>query len=243
MSFINLADKDLSSDDEEDVDFVPNDDDASGDEDDDQGNNVECEDLTKEEEKKLQANKEEAKRIWEEMQSESKANKLCTKDVISVPKSPCQSFKADSNKRHPEPSKGSLKSTPSSASTKVKASPLSLNIVSGEPNLGFQNKKKFSKQQSLDLNDIMNGSSKPKRKSDAMVNILSTINKKPKLTTLEKSKLDWKQFKQDEDIEEELSSFSKSKQGYVERLNFLDRTDQRQFEIEKQIRLKGNSKR
>jgi len=62
-------------------------------------------------------------------------------------------------------------------------------------------------------------------------------SKKPKLTTLEKSKLDWDGFKKDEGIEEDLKTFNQGKQGFLERKAFLERTDMKQFEIERGFRL------
>ncbi|XP_011182189.1 craniofacial development protein 1 [Zeugodacus cucurbitae] len=66
--------------------------------------------------------------------------------------------------------------------------------------------------------------------------ILNQIGKKKKISVLEKSQLDWKSFKQNEGIEEELQTFNKGKDGYLERQDFLQRTDLRQFEIEKNLR-------
>ncbi|KAF2892918.1 hypothetical protein ILUMI_13254 [Ignelater luminosus] len=66
--------------------------------------------------------------------------------------------------------------------------------------------------------------------------ILGSLGKKQKINTLEKSKLDWEQFKKDEDIQDELQAYSKSKDGYLEKQDFLERADLRRFEIEKGIR-------
>ncbi|ESO86510.1 hypothetical protein LOTGIDRAFT_235322 [Lottia gigantea] len=66
--------------------------------------------------------------------------------------------------------------------------------------------------------------------------ILSKIGKKQKISVLEKSKMDWNNFKKDEGIEDELKIHNNSKQGYIERMKFLERTDLRQFEIEKNLR-------
>lgn len=81
-----------------------------------------------------------------------------------------------------------------------------------------------------------------KRPSAGLGGILDKINKKPKMGTLEKSKLDWDTFKKKEGIEEELTIHNRGKQSYIERQNFLQRTDLRQFEIEKNLRL-SSSKR
>ncbi|XP_037811531.1 craniofacial development protein 1 [Lucilia sericata] len=66
--------------------------------------------------------------------------------------------------------------------------------------------------------------------------ILNQLGKKKKLSVLEKSQMDWKSFKQTEGIDEQLQTFNKGKDGYLERQDFLQRTDIRQFEIEKNLR-------
>ncbi|XP_010774445.1 craniofacial development protein 1 [Notothenia coriiceps] len=60
--------------------------------------------------------------------------------------------------------------------------------------------------------------------------------KKLKMSTLEKSKMDWDAFKSEEGITEELAIHNRGKEGYVERKSFLDRVDHRQFEREKAVR-------
>ncbi|EDW31289.1 GL11059 [Drosophila persimilis] len=65
---------------------------------------------------------------------------------------------------------------------------------------------------------------------------LNQLGKKKKLSVLEKSQMDWKTFKTDEGINEQLSTHNKGKDGYLERQDFLQRTDLRQFEIEKNLR-------
>lgn len=66
--------------------------------------------------------------------------------------------------------------------------------------------------------------------------------KKQKMSTLEKSKMDWDAFKSEEGISDELAIHNRGREGYVERKNFLERVDHRQFEIEKTVRL-SNMKR
>lgn len=66
--------------------------------------------------------------------------------------------------------------------------------------------------------------------------VLSQIGKKAKISTLEKSKLDWDSYKKQENLEEEITTFNKGKDGYLEKQDFLQRADLRQFEIEKQLR-------
>lgn len=49
-------------------------------------------------------------------------------------------------------------------------------------------------------------------------NLLGQLNKKNKLSTLEKSKLDWNTYKKEEGIEEEIVSHNKGKAGCVKLL-------------------------
>lgn len=69
--------------------------------------------------------------------------------------------------------------------------------------------------------------------------VLGQIGKKAKISTLEKSKLDWDNFKKQENIEEELTTHNRGRDGYLERQDFLQRADLRQFEIEKELRNSG----
>ncbi|XP_072242638.1 craniofacial development protein 1 [Leuresthes tenuis] len=76
------------------------------------------------------------------------------------------------------------------------------------------------------------------KRQAGMSSILSRIGgKKQKMSTLEKSKMDWDAFKSEEGITEELAIHNRGKEGYVERKNFLERVDHRQFELEKAVRL------
>ncbi|XP_077982712.1 craniofacial development protein 1-like [Glandiceps talaboti] len=79
-----------------------------------------------------------------------------------------------------------------------------------------------------------------KRPRGGLSGVLGKINKKPKMSTLQKSHLDWKSFKEDEGIEEELTQHNKGKEGYLEKQAFLERTDVRQYEMEKTVRLGVN---
>lgn len=73
--------------------------------------------------------------------------------------------------------------------------------------------------------------------------LLGKIGKKQKMGTLEKSKIDWESFKHKEGINEDLKIHNKGKDGYIERMAFLNRTDHRQYEIERDLRLNKTGKR
>lgn len=66
--------------------------------------------------------------------------------------------------------------------------------------------------------------------------VLGQLGKPNKLSVLQKTNLDWDGFKQKEGIDEELQTHNKGRDGYLERQDFLQRTDVRQFEIEKSMR-------
>ncbi|GFO49302.1 craniofacial development protein 1-like [Plakobranchus ocellatus] len=100
------------------------------------------------------------------------------------------------------------------------------NVLSGTPNLGSAQKQDLKRPAVGGLSSV-----------------LSKIGKKNKMGTLEKSKIDWDSFKKKEGIEEDLKIHNKGKQGYTERMAFLNRTDQRQFELERELRLGSTSKR
>lgn len=78
--------------------------------------------------------------------------------------------------------------------------------------------------------------SAPRRSAGGLSSVLGQIGKKNKLSILEKSKLDWNSFKKEEGIEADLQTHNKGKDGFLEKQDFLQRTDLRQFEIEKAMR-------
>ncbi|XP_008291300.1 craniofacial development protein 1 [Stegastes partitus] len=76
------------------------------------------------------------------------------------------------------------------------------------------------------------------KRPTGMSSVLGRLGgKKQKMSTLEKSKMDWDAFKSEEGITEELAIHNRGREGYVERKNFLERVDHRQFELEKAVRL------
>merc|ERR1719341_2760300 len=102
---------------------------------------------------------------------------------------------------------------------------------------------KVSKEVSADSKEaakFLSGeaSSSTTKRPGGLAGVVGSITKKPKMGCLDKSKLDWNQFVQENNIREELSTHNKGKDGYVEKLEFLERADLRQFEQEKALREK-----
>lgn len=63
--------------------------------------------------------------------------------------------------------------------------------------------------------------------------------KGPKINTVEKSRLDWAQYVDEAGIKDELNVHSKAKEGYLGRMDFLNRVDAKREEERRNIRLKG----
>jgi hypothetical protein len=73
---------------------------------------------------------------------------------------------------------------------------------------------------------------------DAMV---EGIMKKKGISAVEKSTFDWEKYKQEKQLNEELKDASRD--GYVEKQQFLNRIDERQFELERAERERARIKR
>ncbi|KAI9125098.1 hypothetical protein K1719_003714 [Acacia pycnantha] len=74
--------------------------------------------------------------------------------------------------------------------------------------------------------------------------VLEQIKKKQKLSVLDKTKMDWGEFKdENKGLEDELDAYKKSSNQYLERVSFLQRADYREFERERDARLALQSRR
>lgn len=67
--------------------------------------------------------------------------------------------------------------------------------------------------------------------------VLEQIKKKQKLSVLDKTKKDWGEFKEENKLEEELDAYKRSSDQYLDKVSFLQRTDYREFERERDARL------
>ncbi|XP_034033178.1 craniofacial development protein 1 [Thalassophryne amazonica] len=141
----------------------------------------------------------------------------------------------------PEPSKVTITKVFDFAGEEVR--------VNKEISANSREAKRFLKSQNTKEEENSSASRGPPppaastKRSGGMSSILSQIGgKKQKMSTLEKSKMDWDTYKSEEGITEELAIHNRGRDGYVERKNFLERVDHRQFELEKAVRL-SNMKR
>ncbi|XP_004138528.1 craniofacial development protein 1 isoform X2 [Cucumis sativus] len=74
--------------------------------------------------------------------------------------------------------------------------------------------------------------------------VLEQIKKKQKLSVLDKTKKDWGEFKEEnKGLEEDLDAYKKSSNQYLDKVSFLQRTDYREFERERDARLALQARR
>lgn len=80
--------------------------------------------------------------------------------------------------------------------------------------------------------------------SSAVDAVLEQIKKKQKLSVLDKTKKDWGEFKEEnEGLKEDLDAYKKSSNQYLEKVAFLQRSDYREFERERDARLALQARR
>ncbi|XP_021980203.2 craniofacial development protein 1-like [Helianthus annuus] len=89
-------------------------------------------------------------------------------------------------------------------------------------------------------------SSKPSSKSSS--SFLDSVQRRVHppnryLSVLDKTKKDWGEFKEENRLDEELETYKKSGNQYLDKVSFLERADYRQFERERDVRLAAQAKR
>ena len=111
--------------------------------------------------------------------------------------------------------------------------------VTKQVNKDSKDAQRFLKTEKEKKNQDGTSFSAQKRGSSGLSSIMGVISeKKPKMGCLDKSKIDWDKFTDEQGIKEELNTYNKGKDGYVEKQMFLDRADYRRFEIERAAREK-----
>ncbi|CAI5438074.1 unnamed protein product [Caenorhabditis angaria] len=87
-----------------------------------------------------------------------------------------------------------------------------------------------------EVEKVENEKEKTGKKRVGMLDAIQSLSKRSKMSVLSKSEKDWKDFTETAKISEDLSSHNRGKGGYLNRMDFLNRTDNRQFENEKEMR-------
>ncbi|XP_055331824.1 craniofacial development protein 1-like [Paramacrobiotus metropolitanus] len=70
--------------------------------------------------------------------------------------------------------------------------------------------------------------------------VLAKLSGKKKMSTLDKSQLDWKKYKNDHGLDEDLAQFNKGKGGYLDRKEFLERANLREYEYDQNVKSSGS---
>ncbi|KAL9669774.1 hypothetical protein QQ045_007323 [Rhodiola kirilowii] len=77
----------------------------------------------------------------------------------------------------------------------------------------------------------------------AVDTVLEQIKKKQKLSVLDKTKMDWGEYKENTGVEQELDAYKKSSNQYLDKVSFLQRADYREFERERDARLSQQARK
>ncbi|XP_055353424.1 uncharacterized protein LOC129599260 [Paramacrobiotus metropolitanus] len=70
--------------------------------------------------------------------------------------------------------------------------------------------------------------------------VFAKLSGKKKMSTLDKSQFDWKKYKNDHCLDEDLAQFNKGKGGYLDRKEFLERTNLREYEYDQNVKSSGS---
>ncbi|CAB03080.2 Craniofacial development protein 1 [Caenorhabditis elegans] len=76
----------------------------------------------------------------------------------------------------------------------------------------------------------------PGKKRVGLLDAAKSLSKRSKISVLEKSDRDWKDFTTQNNLKEDLESHNRGKGGYLNKMDFLNRADNRQFEKERAFR-------
>lgn len=79
--------------------------------------------------------------------------------------------------------------------------------------------------------------------SSGLDKLLQQIDKKPKINVLEKSRKDWGDYKQEKELQDELESYNKSGDKYTDKMSFLQRSELREYERERDARIALRAKK
>ncbi|XP_032086409.1 craniofacial development protein 1 [Thamnophis elegans] len=161
--------------------------------------------------------------------------------VVSAEQSPCNQKHTSADEKNVGKSQGEAKETESNKITVTKVFDFAGEEVrvTKEVDAASKEAQLFRKQQEPQVATQTSPATVSGVKRPSGINsLLGKIgSKKQKMSTLEKSKLDWETFKEEEGIGDELAIHNRGKDGYLERRAFLERVDYRQFEHEREIRL------
>lgn len=177
-------------------------------------------------------------------QSESKKNTAPSeKDDKTKTDAPTQNKLKETNKIEIPSTSGKVKITQvyDFAGEEIK--------ISKEVDVGSKEAKQAGEERTAKKSDAMKPSSSSGvsnilssgvKKSGGLSSVLGALDKKKKISVLDKSKYDWDNYKSESGLEDELRSNRNS--GYLDRQEFLQRVDFKQWENEREMRLYSKKK-
>ena len=186
-----------------------------------------------EDESILQREQEEKKKeindIWAELNADIPASEPVSSSIGSL----LNSGKQSTNNKTVDTPKSKLDELDTFDFSKIRKSSLQQELEE-EPTVL---KKYDYAGETVEVREKIN--SVPKKKS-GLGNLMSQLEK-PKMSTYQKTQLDWNTYKKENEIDEfELKR--QHKDGYLEKKNFLERTDVRIWESEREARKGRNNK-
>ncbi|EGT38004.1 hypothetical protein CAEBREN_32273 [Caenorhabditis brenneri] len=69
-----------------------------------------------------------------------------------------------------------------------------------------------------------------------LLDAAKALSKRSKMSVLDRSDQDWKEFTAQNNLKEDLESHNRGKGGYLNKMDFLNRTDERLFNVERDLR-------
>ena len=159
-----------------------------------------------------------------------------SKSVLEVPSQP-----APASQKLAIPSSWLSPSTPTSVAT---SSQTTSTLSNGPEKVLIKETYEYAGEQvtverKVDANQVAAIASK--KGSSGLGSLLDQLKGKNKISSIQKSKLDWNSFTEVEGLEDEFEQ--NKKDGYLQKQEFLHQADLAQFEQEKTVRSKERSKR
>lgn len=127
--------------------------------------------------------------------------------------------------------KGTIKKQPKRKLREFQMPILSVDVKRSRTDLGPAGKKKVEQLVKFAGQEYSVSTSAQPKARKGLDTALAALDEPKQVSTMEKTSLDWDKFKEAEGIEDELTQYTKD--GYIEKQEFLQRLDLKRFEIEK----------
>mmetsp|Transcript_7711 Transcript_7711/g.47743 ORF Transcript_7711/g.47743 Transcript_7711/m.47743 type:complete len:143 (+) Transcript_7711:894-1322(+) len=81
---------------------------------------------------------------------------------------------------------------------------------------------------------------KKRRKTSNLGSIIEQLGSGKKISVVDKSRYDWQGYKKDEKLDEELETYKKSSNKYLDKVHFLKQAEYKEYERERDQRLNSD---